>query len=61
MDLQRLEAQLVAMALSGEWTVAEFTRYCRRLPDRIDPDGAEPREAQRAEFRLRRTIQAPLS
>ncbi len=39
-----LERMLVEKAVSNTWSVADFTAYCRRIPNTLDPDGAEPRE-----------------
>lgn len=39
-----LEDSLVDKALSGTWSVARFTAYCRQIPNILDPDGAKPRD-----------------
>lgn len=39
-----LERMLVEKAVSNTWSVADFTAYCRRIPNTLDPDGAELRE-----------------
>lgn len=38
-----LERGLVEKATSGDWSVAQFVAYCKRIPNRLDPDGAAPR------------------
>lgn len=43
---EALERQLVDKAVSDEWSVAQFVAFCKRIPNRLDPDGAAPRDEQ---------------
>lgn len=53
---ERLERTLVNDFLSGQYTVAAFTRYCDQVVDLLDPDGTKPRDdALRAKASIRET------
>ncbi len=41
---EQLERHLVARAVSRTWSVQDFLAYCHRIPNLLDPDGAEGRD-----------------
>lgn len=57
-QLETLEARLIAVATSGIG-VAEFRRFCARVPDAIDPDGATPREEELRKQAALREVRLP--
>lgn len=51
-----LERELVEKAASNAWSVADFVAFCKRIPNRLDPDGAGPRDdALKAKSSIRET------
>ncbi|MFD1720568.1 DUF222 domain-containing protein [Amnibacterium endophyticum] len=55
-ELDALEAALVERAVSGDCSVATFTKECRRLVEKADPAGADDRdEALKAKASIRET------